>query len=85
MPPFSNRCSSLKKNEILFFDNHELMQSHLKSQWDKDYLPVNSLNYGSRELLSTMTTSLSQRTLEQNLFLLLLELGLISDSAVTTW
>ena len=61
------------------------MQSHqFKSQPDEDYLPVKWQNYESKELQLTMTTSLSKRTLELNLFLLLLELGLISASAVTT-
>jgi hypothetical protein len=66
----------LKKIQILVFKNQGLMQKHqFKSQPDEDYLPVKWQNYERKGLQSTMTTSLSQRILELNLFLLLLELG----------
>jgi hypothetical protein len=75
----------LKKIRILIFENQGLMLSHqFKSQLDEDCQPVKWLNYETKALKSTTTTSLSQRMLELILFLLLRELGQISDSAAKT-
>jgi len=60
------------------------LSHQFKSQLDEDCQPVKWLNYETKALKSTTTTSLSQRMLELILFLLLRELGQISDSAAKT-